>query len=58
MEKLFDSLDDTMQNWEDVNLEDLDLALEYVRKQEEIKVAVRALLFDEEMDKIQTKRKK
>jgi hypothetical protein len=52
MERLLDSVDDKMQNQED--LKDLDLALEYVRKQEEIEGAVRTLLFDEEMDKMST----
>ncbi|XP_060564754.1 uncharacterized protein LOC132723964 [Ruditapes philippinarum] len=52
MERLLDSLNDTMQNREDT--ENFDLALEYVREQEEIEGAVRALLFDEEMDKMAT----
>jgi hypothetical protein len=36
LERLLESPDDTMQNRKDVNLEDLDFALEYVREQEEI----------------------
>jgi hypothetical protein len=52
LESILESLGGTLQNQEDT--ENFNMALEYVREQEEIEGAVRALLFDEEMNEMAT----